>query len=76
MYSTIQGRSEFEVTGNLKDWEHWDQLPEIKVKTLTIGTRYDEMDPADMQRKAELLPDATCAIRERGSHLPNFLHSV
>jgi len=30
---------------HLKNWERWDRLHEIKVKTLTIGAQYDEMDP-------------------------------
>ena len=50
IYNIMQGKSEFLVTGNLKDWERWDRLHEIKVRTLTIGSTYDEMDPADMQR--------------------------
>lgn len=69
VYGTIQGRSEFEVTGNMKDWERWDRLHEIKTRTLTIGARYDEMDPADMQKMAALMPNATCGICEQGSHL-------
>ena len=50
----MQGKSEFLVTGNLKDWERWDRLHEIKVRTLTIGAKYDEMDPQDMQKMATL----------------------
>ena len=69
VYKQLQGRSEFEVTGNIKDWECWDRLPEIKAKTLTMGSRHDEMDPADMQKMAQIIPDATCAICEEGSHL-------
>jgi proline iminopeptidase len=38
IYNQMQGKSEFEVTGNLKDWERWDRLKEIKVKALTIGS--------------------------------------
>ena len=26
IYNQMQGKSEFEVTGNLKDWERWDRL--------------------------------------------------
>ena len=65
----MQGKSEFEVTGNLKDWERWDRLHEIKVKALTIGATHDEMDPADMRRMATLMPNATSAICPNGSHL-------
>jgi proline iminopeptidase len=69
VYNTIQGKSEFEVTGNLKDWERWDRLHEIKVKTLTMGARYDEMDPEDMKKMATMMPNARSAICENGSHM-------
>jgi proline iminopeptidase len=89
IYVQMQGKSEFLVTGNLKDWERWDRLHEIKVKALTIGARYDEMDPEDMKKMATLMPDATSFVCPNGSHLCmwddqafyfknllNFLHSV
>jgi proline iminopeptidase len=69
IYNQMQGKSEFEVTGNLKDWERWDRLHEIKVKALTIGSTYDEMDPDDMRKMAKLMPNATCANCPNGSHL-------
>jgi proline iminopeptidase len=69
IYNQMQGKSEFLVTGNLKDWERWDRLHEIKVKTLTIGARYDEMDPEDMKKMATLIPSATAAICPNGSHM-------
>jgi proline iminopeptidase len=65
----MQGKSEFLVTGNFKDWERWDRLHEIKVKTLTIGAQHDEMDPDDMRRMATLMPNANSAICPNGSHL-------
>ena len=69
IYNQMQGKSEFEVTGNLRDWERWDRLHEIKVKALTMGAAYDEMDPDDMRKMARLMPNATCAICPNGSHL-------
>jgi proline iminopeptidase len=69
IYNQMQGKSEFEVTGNLKDWERWDRLHEIKVKTLTIGSTHDEMDPADMRKMATLMANATSVICPNGSHL-------
>src|SRR5580704_9653130 len=69
IYNQMQGKSEFEVTGNLKDWERWDRLHEIKVKTLTMGSTHDEMDPDDMRKMATLMPNATSAICPNGSHL-------
>ena len=89
IYVQMQGKSEFLVTGNLKNWERWDRLHEIKVKALTIGARYDEMDPEDMKKMATLMPNATSFLCPNGSHLCmwddqafyfqhllNFLHSV
>jgi proline iminopeptidase len=89
IYVQMQGKSEFLVTGNLKDWERWDRLHEIRVKTLTIGARYDEMDPEDMKKMATLMPNASSVICPNGSHLCmwddqafyfknllSFLHSV
>jgi proline iminopeptidase len=69
IYAQMQGKSEFLVTGNLKNWERWDRLREIRVKSLTIGARYDEMDPDDMHRMATLLPHAVAAYCPKGSHL-------
>ena len=69
IYNFMQGKSEFLVTGNLKDWERWDRLHEIKVKALTIGAQYDEMDPEDMKKMATLMPNANYAFCPNGSHL-------
>jgi proline iminopeptidase len=52
-----------------KDWDRWDRLHEIRVKALTIGSNYDEMDPADMVKMAKLMKNATSAICANGSHL-------
>jgi proline iminopeptidase len=69
IYNLMQGKSEFLVTGNLKDWERWDRLHEIKVKALTIGAQYDEMDPEEMKKMAMLMPNASYAFCPNGSHL-------
>jgi proline iminopeptidase len=69
IYNHMQGKSEFVVTGTFKDWERWDRLPEITVRTLTLGAQYDSMDPADLVKMAELMPNAISAICPNGSHL-------
>jgi proline iminopeptidase len=69
IYNQMQGKSEFEVTGNMKNWERWDRLHEITVRTLTMGGTYDEMDPADMVKMANMMPNATSHICPKGSHL-------
>lgn len=72
IYNRMQGKSEFLVTGNLKDWERWDRLHEIKVSALTIGARYDEMDPEDMRRMAAKMGNAHCVVCQNGSHLAMY----
>jgi pimeloyl-ACP methyl ester carboxylesterase len=69
IYEQMQGKSEFVVTGNLRGWNCWGRLHEINTKTLTIGARYDEMDPEDMKRMATLLPAGSYAYLENGSHM-------
>ncbi|MBB5056716.1 proline iminopeptidase [Granulicella aggregans] len=69
IYNEMQGKSEFVVTGNFKDWESWDRLHEIKVKTLTIGAAHDTMDPEDLKKMAEMVADGTSLICPNGSHL-------
>jgi proline iminopeptidase len=69
IYVQMQGKSELVVTGNLKGWDSWKRLHQIKTKTLTIGARYDEMDPEDMKKMAGLLAAGTYAYLENGSHL-------
>jgi len=69
IYNQMQGKSKFEVTGNLKDWERWDRLHEFRVKALTIGATHDEMATEDMVKMAKMMPNATSAICPKGSHL-------
>jgi proline iminopeptidase len=69
IYNYMQGKSEFLVTGTLKTWERWDQLPNIKTRALTIGARFDEMDPEDMKKMATLMPKAGYAFCPNGSHM-------
>ena len=69
IYNTMQGKSEFVVTGNFKDWERWDRLHEITVRALTLGAEHDTMDPDDLRKMAELMGNAECAICPNGSHL-------
>ena len=69
VYNHMQGKSEFVVTGTFKNWERWGELHKITVKTLTLGAGNDTMDPEDIRRMANLMPNATSAICPGGSHL-------
>ena len=69
VYNTMQGPNEFVVTGTFKDWDRWSDLPKIRVPTLVIGARHDEMNPEDIRRMGRLIPRSRVAICENGSHL-------
>jgi proline iminopeptidase len=69
VYNTMEGPSEFTVTGNFKDWDRWADLPRLNMLTLLLVGRYDTMSVADIERMGSLIPHATVAICENGSHL-------
>ncbi|MBI1330114.1 MAG: alpha/beta fold hydrolase [Alphaproteobacteria bacterium] len=69
IYNTMQGPNEFVITGNLKDWNRWQQLHDITVPTLIMGAKHDEMDPAQITQEAKIIPGAKLWISEKGSHL-------
>jgi proline iminopeptidase len=72
VYNAIQGRNEFEVTGTMKGWDRWADLHKIAVPALTLGARYDEMDPDDMRKMATLMPKGKSWISETGSHFAMY----
>ncbi len=69
IYNIMQGPDEFTITGNLRNWDIWDRLPKIRVPTLVIAARHDEMAPEQLARMAKLIPQARLAVCEHGSHL-------
>ena len=71
IYNIMQGPNEFVITGNFKSWNVWDKLDAIKVPTLLIGAKYDEMDPDDIRRMASLVPNSRLQICN-GSHLSMY----
>ncbi|KAI0886579.1 proline-specific peptidase [Annulohypoxylon maeteangense] len=42
-YGTMQGHSEFDTVGSLKDWEGWKDAHNIEAETLLLNGRYDEV---------------------------------
>jgi proline-specific peptidase len=69
VYTTMNGPSEFTVTGNFKDWDVTERLDEIGVPTLVVGGEHDEARPAHMESIAASIPGARLRILEDASHL-------
>jgi proline iminopeptidase len=72
IYNLMQGPNEFVITGTMKNWERWDDLPHIKVPTQVIGARHDTMSLDDLKREAELIPNARLGVCAEGSHMAMY----
>jgi proline iminopeptidase len=69
VYVTMQGPSEFGVSGRLEKWDRRKDLPQISVPTLTIGARFDTMDPEHMKWMATQVQNGSYLYCPSGSHL-------
>lgn len=68
-YSMMQGPSEFGLSGKLTHWERNGDLSKITVPTLTIGARYDTMDPEHMKWMASQVKNGSYLFCPNGSHM-------
>lgn len=69
IYVTMQGPSEFGISGKLEQWDISSELGKITAPTLVIGAQYDTMDPAHMQWIAEQVKNGSFLLCENGSHM-------
>ena len=72
VYETMQGPSEFSITGIHKDYDITDRLSELRLPTLFLCGRYDEMRPEDTAWYASLVPETELVIFEHSSHVPHL----
>ena len=69
LYVTMQGPSEFGASGKLVNWDRTKDLPQLKIPVLSIGGKYDTMDPAHMEWIATQVPKGNSLICPQGSHM-------
>jgi proline iminopeptidase len=69
IYIPMQGPSEMGASGKLENWDRTADLPKITVPTLSIGARYDTMEPAQMEKIAKLVKKGRYLYCPEGSHL-------
>jgi proline iminopeptidase len=74
VYVYMQGPSEFGIIdkATLHDWNRSEDLPKIKVPTLTIGGTYDTMDPKHMEWMAGEVQNGRYLHCPNGSHLSQY----
>lgn len=69
LYVTMQGPSEFGVSGKLEKWDRKAQLKDITIPTLVIGAKHDTMDPKHMEAMSKLVQKGTYLFCTKGSHM-------
>lgn len=69
LYVTMQGPSEFGASGKLERWDRVADLPKLTVPTLSIGGKYDTMDPEHMRMVAGKVQHGSFLLCPKGSHM-------
>ena len=69
VYRTMNGPSEFHVTGTLREWSVVDRLGEIRVPTLVVTGEHDEATPAINRTVSEGIPGARSVVYPNASHM-------
>jgi len=74
VYVYMQGPSEFGIIekATLHNWNRLEDLPKIKVPTLTIGGTHDTMDPKHMEWMAGEVQNGRYLHCPNGSHLSQY----
>ena len=68
VYLTMNGPTEFDVIGPLRDWDRTADLGRIDMPALVTVGRYDEITPACAQTIVDGVPDARLLVFERSGH--------
>ena len=72
LYVTMQGPSEFGLSGKLEKWDVKSQLKNITVPTLVIGSKYDSMDPEHMKWMSKEVKNGTFLYCPNGGHMSMY----
>jgi proline iminopeptidase len=71
-YQTMQGPTEFVVTGNMRAYDSTARLASIAVPTLLTCGRHDLSDPQAAIADHRAIPGSEIAIFEQSSHMPHL----
>jgi proline-specific peptidase len=67
IYGTMQG-PEWNVTGNLRDWDVSARLGELELPVLVTSGRHDEVTPTLIQPLVDGIPGAESVVFEQSAH--------
>jgi proline iminopeptidase len=68
VYLTMNGPTEFDVIGRLREWDRTADLGRIGVPTLVTCGRYDEITPSCSETITRGIPDARMHVFEQSAH--------
>jgi proline-specific peptidase len=68
VYLTMNGPTEFDVIGRLREWDRTADLGRIDVPTLVTCGRYDEITPSCSETITRGIPDARMHVFEQSAH--------
>jgi proline iminopeptidase len=72
LYVTMQGPSEFGISGKLLKWDRTKDISKLYVPALSIGGQYDTMDPKHMQWMATQFQNGSYLYCANGSHMSMY----
>jgi len=72
VYGTMNGPTEFTITGPLKSADVTDRLSELRLPLLFICGEHDEATPETTRHYASLAPGAETIVIEGAAHVANF----
>lgn len=70
VYATLNGPSEFFVTGPLRDWDISARLSELELPTLITSGRHDECTPAVALALHQAITGSKWVLFESSAHVP------
>jgi proline iminopeptidase len=68
VYRYMNGPNEFTITGTIRNVSVLADLPRIRVRTLVVGGKYDEVTPAVAEQIRAAIPGAQRVTFENSSH--------
>jgi proline iminopeptidase len=72
LYVTMQGPSEFGISGKLEQWDVKASLKNITVPTLVVGAKHDTMDPTHMEWMSKEVKNGSYLFCPNGSHMSMY----
>lgn len=69
IYVSMQGPSEFGLSGKLENWDVSQKIGNITVPTLVIGATHDTMDPKHMEWMSKQVKNGQYLLCPQGGHM-------